>query len=81
MTLIFEVSGISTCLCRRSILLDLGKVSGRVTAMRLCATEGCSMSMPLLTKQKAAFRGRIHSSGRCQRYTPRPLPLLERDQA
>ena len=57
MTLIFEVSGISTCLCRRSILLDLGKVSGRVTAMRLCATEGCSMSMPLLTKQKGAFRG------------------------
>jgi hypothetical protein len=63
MTLIFEVSGISTCLCRRSILLDLGKVSGRVTAMRLCATEGCSMSMPLLTKQKGAFRGPFTRSG------------------
>jgi hypothetical protein len=54
MTLILEVSGMSKLPRRRKGYLD--SVLERVSAMRLCASVGCSMSMHLLTEQKRPFR-------------------------
>jgi hypothetical protein len=39
-------------------------VFGRVSAMRLCARVGCSMSMHVLTKQQWAFHGSFDTNAR-----------------